>query len=153
MSEYVRGLRRKIGHDLLFGPSAAVFVRDHEGRILLVQSPTGNWMLPGGAVDPGERPAEAARREAWEEAAVVVEPLRVAGVFGGPEYRHTYPNGDEIAFVLTVFDARLVEGEPRPDGEETQAVGWFAPDELETLQTTPATRATLRDVLAGIGFR
>lgn len=153
MSDYVRGLRERIGRDLLLLPSAAVFVRDGEGRILLVRSDTGNWMLPGGAVDPGERPAEAARREAFEEAGVVVEPVRIAGVFSGPEYRHRYPNGDEIAYVLTVFESRLVDGEPRPDGDETHDVGWFAPGELEMLQTSKSTSSTLRDVLAGVSFR
>lgn len=153
MSDYVRGLREKIGHDLLLGPSAAAFVRDGEGRILLVRGGAGNWMLPGGAVDPGERPADAARREAFEEAGVVVEPLQIAGVFGGPEYRHTYPNGDEIAFVVTVFEARLVAGEPRPDGDETHAVGWFAPDELAGLRISASHRATLDDLLAGVSFR
>ncbi len=27
----------------------------------------GTWGIPGGAIEPGERPIEAARREAWEE--------------------------------------------------------------------------------------
>ena len=152
MSDYVRGLREKIGHELLLGPAAAALVRA-EGRILLVKSTEGKWMLPGGAVDPGETPADAARREAWEEAGVVVEPLRIAGVFGGPEYRHTYPNGDELAYVTTVFEARLVDGVPRPDGEETEDAGWFSVDELAALPMSLSTQTTLRDLFAGVSFR
>src|SRR5881398_1994349 len=105
MSDYVRRLREKVGNDLLFMPSAGTLIRDEAGRVLLVRHVEGRWMLPGGAVDPGERPADAAAREALEEAGIVVEPLAVAGVFGGPEYRITYENGDETAWVITVFHA------------------------------------------------
>ena len=59
MSEYVRGLRERIGHDLLLMPSAHVLIRDGDERILLVRHVEGRWQLPGGAVAPGEGPAEA----------------------------------------------------------------------------------------------
>ena len=70
MSEYIRGLREKIGHDLIFQPTAACLIDDNDGRILLVRHVEGWWSLPAGAVDPGETPAEAARRETLEEASV-----------------------------------------------------------------------------------
>src|SRR5207302_9849230 len=77
MSEYIRGLREKIGHDLIFQPTAACLIRDNDGRILLVRHGEGWWSLPAGAVDPVETPAEAARRETREEASVEVELLSV----------------------------------------------------------------------------
>jgi 8-oxo-dGTP pyrophosphatase MutT (NUDIX family) len=67
MSDYVHGLREKIGHDLIFQPSVACLIRDDDGRLLLVRNVEGWWTLPAGAVDPGETPAEAARRETREE--------------------------------------------------------------------------------------
>jgi 8-oxo-dGTP pyrophosphatase MutT (NUDIX family) len=152
MSEYVRGLRAKVGNDLLFMPSAAAMIRDGEGRILLVRHVEGRWMLPGGAIEPGESPGEAARRECLEEAGIVVEPVRVAGVFGGPEYRTTYENGDEAAWVVTVFEARIVTGDPRPSDDETCDVGWFTPEEVERLERSPGSRAALRHLLAGDTF-
>ena len=105
MSDYVRGLRRLVGTELLFMPSVACMIRDDEGRMLLVRHVEGRWMLPGGVVDPGERPADAARRECWEEAGIVVDPVRIAGVFGGPEHHTTYENGDNAGWIVTVFDA------------------------------------------------
>src|SRR5207244_4197893 len=108
MSEYAHRLREKVGNDLLFWPVVACVIRDSRGRILFVQHVEGHWTFPAGAVEPGETPADAARREAWEEAGVLVEPLRIAGVFGGgPDFRGTYANGDEVAWVTTVFDARI----------------------------------------------
>ncbi len=147
MSDYIRGLRAKIGNDFLFMPSVGALIRDDDGRILLVQHVEGRWQLPGGAVDPGERPSEAMQRECLEEAGIEVEPIRIAGVFGGPEYRITYSNGDEAGWVVTVYEARITGGEPAASDDETQAVGWFRPGELETLVLAPSTRETLAALL------
>jgi len=153
MSEYVRRLREKVGNDLLFMPSTHCVIRDGAGRLLLVRHAEGRWMLPGGAIEPGETPADAARRECWEEARVLVEPLRIAGVYGGPEYAVTYANGDRARWIATIFEARIVSGEPRPGAAETQDVGWFDPARLDGLELSPATRETLACVLGGVPFR
>jgi ADP-ribose pyrophosphatase YjhB (NUDIX family) len=153
MSDYVRGLRAKLGNDFLLMPSVAALIRDDRERILLVQHVEGRWQLPGGAVDPGERPSEAIRRECLEEAGIEIEPVRIAGVFGGPEYRITYENGDEAGWVVTVFEARILAREPVASDDETQAVGWFHTEEIDALELAPSTRETLRAVLAGATFR
>jgi ADP-ribose pyrophosphatase YjhB (NUDIX family) len=147
ISPHVRRLRDKIGHDLLLLPSAAVLPRDEAGRILLVRLiDTGNWATIGGAVEPDESPRDGAIREAQEEAGVTVELGDILGVFGGPEYRVTYPNGDMAAYVVTIFDATAVMGSPRPDGDETSEVGWFRPDDLPLDQIGGLTRALFRDL-------
>ena len=153
MSDYVRGLRKKIGNDFMFMPSVAALIRDDDGRILLVQHVEGRWQLPGGAIDPGERPAAAVQRECREEAGIDVEPVRIAGVFGGREYRITYSNGDEAGWVVTVFEARIVAGKPSASDDETQAVGWFKPEEIGSLELMPSSRETLRCLLAGQSFQ
>ena len=153
MSDYVRRLRGKIANDLLFMPSVSAMIRDDDGRILLVQHVEGRWQLPGGAVDPGERPAEAIQRECLEEAGITVEPIRIAGVYGGPEYRVIYSNGDEAGWVVTVFEARITAGEPSASDDETQAVGWFTPEEIGALELAPSTRETLHCLLAGVVFQ
>ena len=153
MSDYVRRLRKKVGNDFMFMPSVSALIRDDDGRILFVQHVEGRWQLPGGAVDPGERPAEAMRRECLEEAGITVEPIRIAGVFGGPEYRITYSNGDDAGWVVTVFEARIVAGEPSPSDDETQAVGWFTPEQIDALELAPSTRETLGCLFAGAAFQ
>ena len=148
MSDYVRALRERIGHESLLMPAVGTLIRDGDGRILLVQHVEGRWQLPGGAIDPDESPADAVRRECREEASVDVEPGRVLGAFGGRDYRITYTNGDEAAYVVVVYEAALVGGDPAPGDDETQAVGWFEPDELDALTIAPSTRATLRALLS-----
>ncbi|WP_231184549.1 NUDIX hydrolase [Haladaptatus sp. DYF46] len=50
------------------GRTAAARVRDADERIALVQNGwSEGWILPGGGVEFGETPAEAARREVREE--------------------------------------------------------------------------------------
>src|SRR4051794_689201 len=120
MSEYVRRLREKIGTDFLLMPTVASRILDDNGRVLLVQHVEGRWQLPGGAVDPDERPEDAARRECREEAGIDIEITRLVAVLGGPEYRITYANGDEAGFVTAVYAAVIVAGEPRPADDETQ---------------------------------
>ncbi|HKI93017.1 MAG TPA: NUDIX domain-containing protein [Gaiellaceae bacterium] len=153
MSDYVRGLREKVGNDLLFMPSAHALIRDGEGRILLVRNHSGRWLLPGGGVEPGESPAQAVRRECREELTVPVEPVRLVGVYGGPEYRICYPNGDESAWVVTILECRILEGEPAPGDDEVDAVGWYQPAELDALPLSDASRVLLGEILSGAAFR
>jgi len=83
----------------------------------------------------------------------VIDPLRIAGVYGGPEYQVTYRNGDQAAWIVTIFEARLVEGEPTPSDDETIDVGWFAPGEIDALPQSDAMRLTLRELFSGESFR
>jgi ADP-ribose pyrophosphatase YjhB (NUDIX family) len=147
ISPHIRDLRDKVGHDLLLLPSTAVLPRDEAGRLLLVRLiDTGNWATVGGVVEPDESPHECAIREAEEESGVTVRLGRVLGVLGGPEYRVIYPNGDQSAYVVTVFDATVIGGTPRPDGDETSEVAWFEPDALPLDQMGGLARALFRDL-------
>ena len=83
------------------------------------EAQTGLWQTIGGAVEPDESPQDAALRETAEEAGVRVELDRLRAVTGGPQYRLRYPNGDLVSYVPIIFDAHIIEGTPRPDGEET----------------------------------
>jgi 8-oxo-dGTP pyrophosphatase MutT (NUDIX family) len=131
MSPYLRRIRERIGHDLLLLPAVSVLIWHDDGRLLLVRgADTGTWQMIGGAVEPGESPWDAARRETAEETGVEVSLTRIRGVIGGPRFQHTYPNGDQVAFVSTVFDARIVSGTPVPDDDEVIEVAWFDPAEL-----------------------
>ncbi|HKU57328.1 MAG TPA: hypothetical protein VJP41_09935 [Gaiellaceae bacterium] len=51
--------------------------------------------------------------------------------------------GTRQASSSSVYEAELVAGDLRPDDEETQAVGWFAPEELAALPLGSVARATL----------
>jgi ADP-ribose pyrophosphatase YjhB (NUDIX family) len=144
MSPYIARLRSFVGNDLLQLPSVATLCRDDQQRVLLVrQTDSGRWSTPGGVIEPGESPEEAAVRETREETGfdIVLDGLRTA--LGGAEYRTTYSNGDVISYVAVVYDATVIGGEATPDSEETTAVDWFSVEELDRLPQE-AFLATLR---------
>jgi ADP-ribose pyrophosphatase YjhB (NUDIX family) len=148
ISPYIASIRQRIGTGLLLLPAVAVLPIDRDGRILLVrQTDSGRWATIGGTVEPDESPEEAARREAAEEARVVVRLTRLVTAVGGPEYRITYPNGDQVAYVSSVFEAAVESGSPRPDDDETSEVGWFHPREVPTVDLDDLNRHLLRVVL------
>lgn len=143
LSPYIRRIRESIGHDLMLLPAVAVLPRDDAGRVLLVrQIDSGRWGTIGGSVEVDEAPETAGTREAAEEAGVAVELTRVLAVHGGPQFRVIYPNGDEVSYVSTLYEARVVAGQPRPDQDETSEVGWFHPDELAKLDLAAFARHT-----------
>src|SRR5438105_3796779 len=93
ISDYMRQIRQKVGHDLLVLPSAAVAIHDDKMRLLLcLHSDKNIWVAPGGLVEPGEQPADTAVRETWEETGLVVEITGLLGVYGGQDLMIDYPN-------------------------------------------------------------
>jgi 8-oxo-dGTP diphosphatase len=93
---------------------------DSAGRVLLaLRDRPPIWNVPGGGVEDGEAPWDAAVREAAEEVGVRVAVRRLTGVY------HRPPGGDPVL----VFRCDVVGGTPRTSGEAVQ-VEWFDPDAL-----------------------
>ena len=78
----------------------------------------------GGAVEIGESPAETAIREAREEIGADIRLKKLLDVLGGPDYEVTYPNGDRVAYVTSVYEAEVTAGVPRAADGELSDVAW-----------------------------
>ncbi len=81
----------------------------------------GQWSIPGGRVEPGERLAETALRELREETGVEAELLGLVDVVDGvwPEHGRHY--------VLIDYAARWIAGEPVAGDDAAEAA--FVPIE------------------------
>ena len=149
ISDYMRDLRSKVGHMPVLMPAVTVIVRDEEGRILLTKNADADAWLPiGGAVELDEAPEEAAVSEMKEETGLVVEPVRLLGVYGGREFRIAYPGGDVVAYVTAVYECRVVSGEMAPDGVESLGLRYFSEEETGSLPSSAWVSRVLKDAFA-----
>jgi 8-oxo-dGTP diphosphatase len=118
-------------------PAARILLVDGEGRVLLFRFDPGDrppfWCTPGGAVDPGESYAEAARRELREETGIEMD--------CGPEVARRHVEFVTIEGVPVTADERYFR--VRTDASEIDTAGhtplerrvmqswrWFTRDEI-----------------------
>jgi 8-oxo-dGTP pyrophosphatase MutT (NUDIX family) len=134
LSGHLKELRKKVGHDMLVLPSAAVAIYDDQNRVLMgLHSDRDIWVMPGGLIEPGELPADGAAREVWEETGLLVELTGVLGVYGGPDMIVHYKNGDRASYVGTIFRGRVTGGQLRADGEEILDLRYFSREEIQSV--------------------
>lgn len=107
--------------------TASGFVVGPRGVVLLKHKRLGVWLQPGGHVDPGETPWEAARRECWEETGLEVALVGPFDDIGAPAPAHVDVHAGGRGH--THLDLRyLLDGgiaDPTPPIGESQDVDWF----------------------------
>ena len=109
--------------------------------VLLIRRGTpprqGEWSLPGGRIEPGERAVDAALRELREETGVEAEITGLIDVVDGlfPEAGRHY--------VLIDYAARWLSGEPVA-GDDAIEARFVALDEVDTLIDWSETRRIIR---------
>ena len=97
----------------------------------------GEWSLPGGRIEPGERAAEAALRELAEETGVTAELTGLLDVVDGlfpAEGRH---------YVLIDFAARWLAGEPVA-GDDAAEAAFHPLSRLDEVVAWDETRRVVR---------
>lgn len=102
-----------------------------DGKLLLLDRGK-HWEVPGGKVEEGESPVEAAAREASEEIGVEVE---VERPFYTGEFQH-----DGKIFEWNGYISRIEKGEPEVKEGKFNEVRWFTAEELENVELAPNLR-------------
>ena len=108
---YIMDLRRKIGHEVIMTVGCGVLIENEKGQLLLQKrSDTGQWCVPGGAMEVGETYEEAAKREIREEVGIEVSELSLYGLYSGTERLIHYPNDDEVYSLSVIFHTKSYTG-------------------------------------------
>jgi len=135
-------------NSLVVGGSAVVV--DGKGRILLQRrSDSGNWALPGGAMDIGETFAESVIREVKEETGFDVRVERIVGIYSDPGHVFAYDDGEVRQEFNICLAATIVGGELAVSSESTD-VRFFPLDEVQGLTMHESIRKRIEDYLQGV---
>ncbi len=129
--------------------TASGIVVGRRGTVLHRHKKLGIWMQPGGHIDPGEGPDEAALREATEELG-----LAVAHPAAGPLLIHL--DVHEAAHAHTHLDLRYLllgaDADPMPPPDESPDARWCSWDEAlqmadpALIDALPLARAAYEDL-------
>jgi 8-oxo-dGTP pyrophosphatase MutT (NUDIX family) len=110
--------------------AAVVAVDPARGVLLLWRhrfiTDSWGWEVPGGEIDPGETPAEAAVREMLEETGWRPGPFRDSISW------HPMPGRVDQRFHAFLADGATHEGE-RAETDEAERIEWLSPDQVRRL--------------------
>ena len=115
----------------IYGAAGVVFVlREPDGTRVMLQKRSamahegGTWSCAGGALDQGELPYDGALREATEE---------VGDIPGQPVLLGEFVFNPSADWAYTTMVVEVDQRFGQSVNFETDAVGWFTPDEVATL--------------------
>ena len=120
------------------------------GRILLAlwnEGATPAWTVPGGGVEEGETPEQAAIREVREETGYDVELVRPLGedTFTVPAGRRLEGASRPLLSVRLIYEARIVGGALTHEvGGTTDEAAWIPLTEVARLERVDLVDAALR---------
>ncbi|MEU7616835.1 NUDIX domain-containing protein [Micromonospora rifamycinica] len=124
-------------------PAAAALVTDEHGRVLLQRrADSGNWSLPGGAMDIGETLQQCAVREVREETGLDIEITGLLGIYTDPHHVIAYPDGEIRQEFTVVYLARAVGGTITLSDESTE-VRFVHPAEFDHIPIHETVRLRL----------
>lgn len=130
-------------------PAASALIR-RGNEILLIQRRyppgKGKWALPGGVVEQGESPEQAAVREIKEELGIEIQIKKLIGV-----YNAAIRDGDlEYNYDIHCFEADYKDGDLKPSLEIMNYKWVESREDLADLM--PKLTNTSRKALEDVGF-
>jgi ADP-ribose pyrophosphatase YjhB (NUDIX family) len=121
----------------------------HGGEVLIVRRANpplqGEWSIPGGALDLGEKLRDGVAREVLEETGLVVEAGPVLDVFDS--IFSDSEGRTEYHYVLVDYLCHLRSGTLAAASDASE-VRWVRPEELAALGMKPVTIAVIRKAFA-----
>lgn len=138
--------------------TGGAIIKDNEDRILLQKrSDYGDWGLPGGGMEAGETIEETMLREVLEETGLEVREYKLYAIYSGPRMEYTYPDGNEVVFVMFLFEVKAdLEGKLAPDGRtllykdvnnESLKLKFLRLDEIELEAINLVQKPVIEDIM------
>jgi len=135
MMNYIQTIRKLIGNETLMTVGCGIII-EHENQILLQHRKDRDvWGIPGGVMEPGETFLETAVRETFEETGLIVEQLKLFGLYSGEEGFSEYPNGDKVFSVQIIFYSNCFSGALTHNTEESHEHRFFPRNNLPHLNS------------------
>lgn len=103
-----------------------------DDRVLYVRKRKSKWALPGGKIESGETPAEAAARELEEETGLIADDLTYLARF------------EKDGTVHFVFIFTLQYGEKPSPKNEIAACKWNSRARFHAIESSPVTKAIVK---------
>ncbi len=127
------------GRENIFTSVGAVVFRGDEALVIRRgrEPLKGQWSIPGGKVDYGERLHDAVAREVREETGVEIRVLGLLDVFESLPAAEGAPH-----YVMVDFVAEWVSGEPRP-GDDAEAAEFVPLKEAQARISWDTTRRAM----------
>jgi len=105
---------------------AALVFACYDTRFVVADIAGRGWCIPGGRLEPGETPEQAAQREAWEECGATLGPLCLLGHYLLTEV------ADGKTTLVPTYRATVLRLDPLPSHTEARGVRLMAAEELPT---------------------
>lgn len=136
-------------------------IKDELGRILLQKrSDYGDWGLPGGAMEAGESIEQTMIREVKEETGISVTDYNFITVYSGKRMEYTYPDGNEVVFVMFLFEVTIQANEMlledgktlnfKDDNKESLTLQFFEKEKIKIEQISSVQRPFFEDMRKGV---
>ncbi|GKX68235.1 NUDIX hydrolase [Inconstantimicrobium mannanitabidum] len=129
---------------------AGVLLIDKDGKVLLqLRTDSNSWGIPGGCVNVGESLQDAAKREVYEETALIVDDLQLFNIYSGEKQHWIYPDGNEVYIINTVFISNSFHGIMKADEVESKELKFFNINNIPT-EIIPTNVPILEDLKSRI---
>ncbi len=130
--------------------------RSDEGRFLLVRQEggywKGQWIFPGGKLEPGETLDQCARREFIEETCCDLHITRQIGAYTSYDPDTEF----EKQVVLIYYQGNGITGDPCV-GEGVTDIGWFSLEDIEAMAKAGIVPKIIlqvaKDTISNIGIK
>ena len=148
MSDYIKDLRKFVGHRTIMHCSASVICIDDRGRVLLGRRTDNHlWGYAGGSIEIDEKVEDTARRELFEETGLTADELEFFYINSGPEVHYIYPNGDEVSNIEIVYLCRKYHGTLKRQEEEIEDLRFFDISRITPEMISPPIRPVMREMI------